>query len=412
MKKGKIHILLFSFLLLLAGAGAVFGYGCYTGTVSVINKISFGDINIGLEEYEIRDGKRQIYTDPENIMPGDTISKIPCIINYARPCWVRVKLEFSNPENTEEKIGENCISGISDDWIKKGEYFYYTKTLKNKEKTDVFQEIKIPDSWDSEYQQKNFSVQIRAEAIQAENYTPDFSKDFPWGEEIIQKCIHGTDEGTVETVLTSAPTVEFRGRAGGMVAVPDDFFEGFGETMPGDIKKGQVKIKNTSEVSAEIFFRAEIPSQSQRQIEFLKKIRLYITLGKKKIYDGDLAAEIRNGEISLGVYNPGEKQTLSFSLYFPKDMDNAFAKRKGSVKWIFSVRDKREAPSVTPTGPAGKPDKPDSPNMPETPGKAGRSPDVKTGDTQELFIWIKIAAASLLLVILLLCARKKGDGLK
>ena len=92
MKKRKVYLLMFSLLLILAGAGAAFGYGCYTGSVSVINKISFGDINIGLKEYEIRDGKRQDYTDPVSIMPGDTISKIPCIINYARPCWVRVRL--------------------------------------------------------------------------------------------------------------------------------------------------------------------------------------------------------------------------------------------------------------------------------------------------------------------------------
>ena len=119
MKKRKVYLLMFSLLLILEGAGAAFGYGCYTGSVSVINKISFGDINIGLKEYEIRDGKRRAYTDPDYIMPGDIISKIPCIINYARPCWVRVKLEFFNPEDAAEKIGENCIRGISDDWIKK-----------------------------------------------------------------------------------------------------------------------------------------------------------------------------------------------------------------------------------------------------------------------------------------------------
>ena len=412
MKKRKVYLLMFSLLLILAGAGAAFGYGCYTGSVSVINKISFGDINIGLKEYEIRDGKRQDYTDPVSIMPGDTISKIPCIINYARPCWVRVRLEFFNPEGTADKIGENCIRGIGDDWIKKGEYFYYTKALKNRERTDVFQEILIPDSWDSGYEQKDFSVHILAEAIQAENYTPDFSGDYPWGDAIIQKCVHGTDEGVSETVSSLAPAVEFRGRAEGMIAVPDDFFEGFGETMPGDTRTGQVKINNTSKTSAEIFFGTDLPSQSQRQIDFLKKIRLCITLGKEKIYEGDLAAEGRNGEISLGIYSPGEKQSLSFKLYFPKEMDNAYAKRKGSVKWIFYARDKEEIPSVTPTGPGSSPEKPDSPNVPEAPAKTGKAPDVKTGDTQGIIIWVKIAAASLLLVILLLCAGKRGDGSK
>ena len=412
MKKRKVYLLMFSLLFMLAAAGAVYGYGCYTGSVSVINKISFGDINIGLKEYEIRDGKRRAYTDPDYIMPGDIISKIPCIINYARPCWVRVKLEFFNPEDAAEKIGENCIRGISDDWIKKGEYYYYTKALKKRESTDVFQEIQIPDSWDSVYEQKDFSVHIRAEAIQAENYTPDFSGDFPWGAEMIQKCIHGTDEEMSEMVSSLAPAVEFRGHAEGMVAVPDDFFEGFGETMPGDTRTGQVKIKNTSKTPAEIFFGTNLPAQSQRQREFLKKIRLCITLGKEMIYDGDLAAEGRNGEISLGVYGPGEKQSLSFKLYFPKEMDNAYAKRTGSVKWIFYARDKQEIPSVTPADPGGMPEKPDSPNGPEVPGKTEKSPDVKTGDSQGIFIWARIAAASLILVILLLFARKRGDGSK
>ena len=67
---------------------------------------------------------------------------------------------------------------------------------------------------------------------------------------------------------------------------------------------------------------------------------------------------------------------------------------------------------MTPADPGCMPEKPDSPNGPEVPGKTEKSPDVKTGDSQGIFIWARIAAASLILVILLLFARKRGDGSK
>ena len=392
-----------SLVFLLAGAGTVFGLGCYTQMVSVINKISFGDVNIGLKEYEIKEGKRQVYESPKIILPGDTISKIPCIINYAEPCWVRIKLEYMNPENTDEKLDDSCIRGISVDWIKKGDYFYYTKILQKKEQTDVFQEVLIPDTWDSLYEQKEFGVLIRVEAIQAKNYSPDFSDVFPWGNMVVQKCIHGTDDITGNTIPSIHPMVEFRGAAQAMVAVPDDFFEGLGEAMPGDTKNGSVQIKNTSDIPAELFFRTELPSQNEKQTEFLKKINLLITYDGKKLYEGNLAAEERNREISLGTYRPGEERVFQFNLYFPKELDNAFAKRTGNVKWIFSALKQETVPSVTPYKPETTPGRPD---RSETPVK---TVNVKTGDSSNSVVWVKIAAASLILAILLLFARRRRD---
>lgn len=88
---------------LLAGAavaGSILActaaYARFSDSVTVTNHISVGDINISLRELEKKDGREMKYQDRRIVLPGDEISKIPRITNHSEPCWVRVKISYTD----------------------------------------------------------------------------------------------------------------------------------------------------------------------------------------------------------------------------------------------------------------------------------------------------------------------------
>ena len=121
-------------------------YAYYQDTVSVRNHISTGDINIGIQEYEVKDGKESLYADLDGrlVLPSQKISKIPRITNYAQPCYVRVKIVCTGETLV---LSEQDISGMPEEWIRAGEYYYLTDPLDTGESADVFQTVTIPEEW-------------------------------------------------------------------------------------------------------------------------------------------------------------------------------------------------------------------------------------------------------------------------
>ena len=85
--------------------------------------------------------KREIsklpYKKNQTILPGETHSKIPRITNYARPCWVQATC-YENQKKEQEGFHHRMLWGISEEWVKRGEYYYYTEVLNRGESVDLF----------------------------------------------------------------------------------------------------------------------------------------------------------------------------------------------------------------------------------------------------------------------------------
>ena len=103
---------------LLAGAavaGSILActaaYARFSDSVTVTNHISVGDINISLRELEKKDGREMKYQDRRIVLPGDEISKIPRITNHSEPCWVRVKISYTDDLDGLDVLGRHCDSG-------------------------------------------------------------------------------------------------------------------------------------------------------------------------------------------------------------------------------------------------------------------------------------------------------------
>lgn len=193
-KKNLLSLAAATALIGVIGVGATLAY--FTDYKEVSNVITVGHVSISLTENNVtlgkdENGKRTWIQDTsvdgitdegilfEGALPGDTIPKNPTITvkDDSEDAYVRVKLEFTPSEqngiDTEslDLLADQLYAGIENDgvWIKNGDYLYYPTRLTAKDAVVVFDEVKIPGSWDNITADKGFTIKVIAEAIQAEN---------------------------------------------------------------------------------------------------------------------------------------------------------------------------------------------------------------------------------------------------
>lgn len=342
-KKRKMLVGILAALLCMA-TGA---YGYFSDSLEIKNHITMGDIRINMTEFARKGNGEVKYRDPAYIFPGERISKIPRIKNRALPCWIRARISYGSDKDDVEMLSEHNIEGISSEWIKRGDYYYYTKVLKKQESVDLFQSVSVPAVWTEEHGGQKLSVTVQADAIQAANFKPDFTAMSPWGNQEIQDCVHETN-GTMTCKKGERKlSVEFQGKAHKLIAVPDDFFANLETAMPGDILTDAVKISNTTKNDAEIFFRISTEGRTKEKQDMLKNICFQIAMGEKVLYTGTLDAAKLQKNHSLGVFKSKASGELKFLLEIPKEWDNAWALKKTDVSWIFSVQDETSGMNQT-----------------------------------------------------------------
>ena len=188
-KKRKIVVgILAALLCMTTGA-----YGYFSDRLEVKNHITMGDIRINMTEFARKGNGEVKYRDPAYIFPGERISKIPRIKNSALPCWIRARISYGSDKENVEMLSECNIEGMSAEWIKRGDYYYYTKVLKKQESVDLFQSVSVPAVWTEEHGGQKLNISVQADAIQAANFKPDFTAMSPWGNQEIQECVHETN---------------------------------------------------------------------------------------------------------------------------------------------------------------------------------------------------------------------------
>lgn len=332
MKKKKLLIFLASLSALMCGSGATILAMTET---SVTNHISTGIVDIELEEYQIQDGKEEAYEDVKDILPGQVISKIPRIRNDGNDCYIRVKLELEGTEESIEaqEIGEKWKEG-------KDGYLYYTDILKTGDETDLFQSVKIPEDFAQE-EESAFRLEIHAEGIQSQNFTPDFEADAPWGAVEIQRCkkegqyditsFRQADDQSLEVV--------YQGGSRQLFSNPEDFFVNFPVMLPGDTYEETAELRNTDDKPVKLYFRSA--AEDTESNDLLEQVGLKITTeidGKTEtIYEGTLKGEGITEDRLLGEIPAEASGKFHFELSVPKELDNRYTVLTNRVKWIFST---------------------------------------------------------------------------
>ena len=141
----------------VAMAGIAVGAASQSET-SVTNNISTSIVNIDLETYTQEDDD-VIPVDEDSgplmLMPGMKISHIPRITNKAIDCYIRASVDITSKYEVERPITEEDISGFSEDWVQRGEYYYYTNVFRSNQSTDLFDTITVPAEWDTKYDKED-----------------------------------------------------------------------------------------------------------------------------------------------------------------------------------------------------------------------------------------------------------------
>ena len=97
--------------------------------------------------------------------------------NKLGPSWLRVKFTFTGKQVDRTFTDQNL--NIQSDWVKRGDYFYYTKKAEAYTDYTVVNGIRIPDAVPTG-ENASVTISVYGEAVQYEGFHPDFNSGEPW----------------------------------------------------------------------------------------------------------------------------------------------------------------------------------------------------------------------------------------
>lgn len=163
-------------LLAVIGTGATLAY--FTDKAETVNIVTMGHVDITIEEphYEGKDNDNTV----EDIVPGETIAKDPTITvqEGSADAYVRAVLTI---EGLDEEMKQELLEGINiyQGWYynEADGYYYYNTRLTAGDSAVLFDTVMIPEKWGNEAADKSFQIIVSAEAIQADNFEPQYNAD-------------------------------------------------------------------------------------------------------------------------------------------------------------------------------------------------------------------------------------------
>ena len=205
-KKTKAILAGVSTIAVIGVAGIV---AYFTDTATVTNHAEMGIVDIDLAEYTINSqGNKVAWSDVTNVTPGQTISKIPeiSVVDGAVDCYIRAKVEISCADDTLAAdplmLTIDNLNVDESKWYYCAQdgYFYY-KTVMTDESNpaQLFTEVTIPAALGNAWSLERIQIDVTAEAIQSENFTPNFAAGStnPWPgitSADILECIYPTHQ--------------------------------------------------------------------------------------------------------------------------------------------------------------------------------------------------------------------------
>ncbi|HIR94015.1 MAG TPA: hypothetical protein IAB98_11420 [Candidatus Egerieimonas intestinavium] len=331
-------------LWLAALPGGVFAQESEPLTIE--NRIVLDKVEISLQEFQ-RQGEELIpWENPGQIYPGQVVSKIPVITNLGAPCYLRVRVSFSGSEEQLRQWDESCLVGLDEgEWQAFQEedqlVYYRREALGSGEKTELFQGLRIPETWGNEMADQEFGLKLLPEAVQSANFVQNLDSESPWGELEIQDYREQNREeayvGQEGPFLISCSPLAME-----LLASPEGlFFLNFNERMPGELLTGEIELSNQWDQAAELFLRLEGGENKSPQAQELQQaIAMKLTLtgedGQEQlVYQGPLVPQEGQRQLSLGRFPPGYKGLLRMEAQIPAELDNAFTLTDVISRWIF-----------------------------------------------------------------------------
>ena len=290
-----------------------------------------GGIRIGVKSYEEDStGKRSLMVRQPELMPNEHISYVIAVENQESDAWIRLQVAYSSEGNQVKNVSvdDSWLTGIGEDWVKKGEYWYYLRPLTHGETVDFCKGMRVPDI---SYLPEGmvFQISAKAEAVQAANVIPDFEIEDPFTGIQIEENAETSD---LDENVTG---FEVRYSSGADTIVKaDGLFSDIDELMPGDIENDTVMICNQNRFKVRVALK-EVGDQVDDIV--LKALRMAIYRGGKVIYDGALADRSLKNGIILGEFPANCEEELEFQVWLPAEVKNETAFHAIKVAFAFSV---------------------------------------------------------------------------
>lgn len=326
-KLKKTALLAVAFMFFLLGCGS--SYAVVKRTVSVNNSISTGKINIEIKNYTIKNGKKVPLNKESVVDIEKNVSYIPSLTNQGEPCYLRVKL-MAEADEKNINMGK-YLYGINDGFVERQGYLYYTDVLDIKECISICEGFEPPEEWDYRAD-NNLKVNIRADVLQAVNFTPDFNLQNPWGSVEAAES-QKKDSYTVNTVIHSENCGIVKIVYGNMpegVSVNAEKFLSDVKFMPGDRHSDFITLTNDS--SSEVKIKLRVACKNK---ELPEVIHMNINNGSE-FYNGNMAGKSLEEYKTVAVLAPGEGCRLNAEFELPEYMGNEYQDMQGISTWYFT----------------------------------------------------------------------------
>ena len=186
--------------LILCITGVTYGTLAYfTDKDTRANVITIGHVTGTLTETDehMRDDNT-IGKDYTNVKQGDVLDKDPTVTldKGSEDAYVRVSINYEGLTKEQALAIENNLD-ISAGWTKSEDgYYYYNEILSNKtgaiNSSKVFSKVTIPTEWGNEIAGITFNINVMAEFIQSDNFTPvtdEAGNITGWGNVAIEKSL-------------------------------------------------------------------------------------------------------------------------------------------------------------------------------------------------------------------------------
>lgn len=345
MIKRRYFIIMLGLSIILFCTGAIYAME----SVEVTNLFETGIVDIELDEYQKIGDVEEPWSDIEDVVPNQEISKIPRIENDGVDCYIRAKITFRNTD----QVDDSCLFGMSDKWVKADDgYYYYTEIVPNGTSIDLFEGLIIPEDFAQTGEGEQFYLDIDTDAIQSKNFTPNFEAAAPWGSVEILECEKEGmyDVNTFHQSDSKAFQILYQGDTGKLIKNEEDFFSNFPYLMPGDVLSDTVDLVNDSDKDIKLYFRSEALDESELPDKILLTITTEIGGKEVTVYSGTLRAEDLSENVILGTIPKGSNGKFNFEIKVPEELNNQYTILDSYVKWIFSTEPIKEIEQIPNTG--------------------------------------------------------------
>ncbi len=315
----------------------------------------------------------EIYEDNVTVYPGSTVQKEVRVQNTgttAAITRVKVSIKWESFTTTENIF----INYNTEDWLKKGGYYYYKGILNPGEYTTELMNNFTLDgvATNNGYKGEKGTIVVNMEMLQAGG-----GGESAWGITYEELGL------SYKTPSEKAPvtTVEFEGIGKGFSFKQNkgDLFAGYKNMVPGEAVSQLTTVTNNSDKTVEIFLRADhrdksISAKGNVQLinSLLQRYSNFVITetGGRIVYEGALLPPSdRQGfnnampadaegncssdsclNINLGEFKPGEAKTFNLSLQLSPEMDNRYSNINAELVWEFSCEGESEKAESPPTG--------------------------------------------------------------